>query len=267
MESRSSPPPVNTPRAALFDFDGTISTLRAGWEAVMRGLMLDVLAEADIGRGALERAVDLYIDESTGIQTIEQMEWLVGAHEQYLGRAPSLDAWAYKREYTTRLKRSIRDRTAAVERREVDPELYMVRGAAAFLRALREQGVALFLASGTDHPDVLREAGILQVAEHFADIQGAPPDRADWSKGEVINRLLREKGIRGRELLVVGDGKVEIALGVRHGARTLGVASDERRAGGCDLAKQRRLHAVGADAVVADFGDVDRLMAWAGFKQ
>lgn len=265
MPARQSP--VNPPQAALFDFDGTISTLRAGWESVMRELMLDVLAGTDIDCSELERTIDLYIDESTGIQTIEQMQWLVKAHKRYLGRTAPLDAWAYKREYTTRLKRSIRDRIAAVERREVDPELHMVQGAGEFLRALREKGVALFLASGTDHPDVVREAGILGVAEYFDDIQGAPLDRADCSKEEVINRLLREKGMSGQELLVVGDGKVEIGLGVRHGARTLGVASDERRIGGCDPVKQKRLLAVGADAIIAGFGDVDRLMAWIGLME
>ena len=31
-------------RAVLFDFDGTISTLRCGWEAVMKPLMLEMIS-------------------------------------------------------------------------------------------------------------------------------------------------------------------------------------------------------------------------------
>lgn len=38
----------NPVRAVLFDFDGTISTLRCGWESVMKPLMLEMISG---GRG------------------------------------------------------------------------------------------------------------------------------------------------------------------------------------------------------------------------
>ena len=34
----------NPVRAVLFDFDGTISTLRCGWESVMKPLMLEMIS-------------------------------------------------------------------------------------------------------------------------------------------------------------------------------------------------------------------------------
>ncbi len=142
---------------------------------IMRSLMLGILADGDSEGNELACDVDRYIDESTGIQTIYQMEWLVAAHEGCLGRSASLDAWTYKREYATRLKHYIHDRLVGVEQGDKPPEAYMIRGASAFLQALCDRGIALFLASGTDHPDVLREAAALGVAEFFADIQGAPP--------------------------------------------------------------------------------------------
>ncbi|MHB1628598.1 MAG: HAD family hydrolase [Bacilli bacterium] len=251
-------------RAALLDFDGTISTLRAGWETVMRTLMLEILADGKSAGNELARDVDRYIDESTGIQTIYQMEWLAAAHERCLGRPAPLDAWAYKREYTARLKHYIHDRVVAVERGDKPPEAYMIRGAAAFLQALCDRGIALFLASGTDHPDVLREAAALGVAESFADIQGAPPGTARCSKEEVIHALLRERGLQGQELLVVGDGKVEIGLGRRYGGWTLGVASDERARTGINPVKLRRLCAAGAHAIVGDFGEMAAIAEWIG---
>jgi len=252
-------------RAALFDFDGTISTLRAGWETVMRSLMVEVLADGDSDRSELVLDVDRYIDESTGIQTIYQMEWLVAAHERCLGRPAPLDAWAYKREYTTRLKHYIHDRVVEVEQRDKPPEAYMIRGATAFLQELCDRGIVLFLASGTDHPDVLREATALRVAEFFADIQGAPIDKVRCSKEEVIRTLLQERGFQGQELLIVGDGKVEIGLGVQYGAWTLGVASDERAREGFDPMKINRLRTAGAHAIVGDFGETEALAEWIGY--
>ena len=71
-------------RAAIFDFDGTFSTLRCGWEQVMRPLMLEVLSggSADAAPAELQREVDEYIDASTGIQTVYQMRWLAQRAQQ-----------------------------------------------------------------------------------------------------------------------------------------------------------------------------------------
>src|SRR3546814_1496076 len=67
-------------QAVVFDFDGTLSTLRAGWEEVMTPFMK---AEMTGGRPLsaeeetkLDEAIASYIDQSTGIQTIYQMQWL-----------------------------------------------------------------------------------------------------------------------------------------------------------------------------------------------
>ena len=59
--------------AAVFDFDGTLSKLRAGWESVMEPLMCEhIPGDAEEVRALVRK----YIDESTGIQTIFQMRWL-----------------------------------------------------------------------------------------------------------------------------------------------------------------------------------------------
>ena len=86
--------------AAVFDFDGTLSTLRCGWEAVMEPLMLECI----FGDGYTEedqREVRDYIKDSTGIQTILQMKWLAERVKQQ-GKTP-LDPWEYKAEYNRRL--------------------------------------------------------------------------------------------------------------------------------------------------------------------
>ena len=62
-------------KTAVFDFDGTISTLRSGWESVMEPLMTEVL----FGDNPTEAEITMvkeYISASTGIQTILQMKWI-----------------------------------------------------------------------------------------------------------------------------------------------------------------------------------------------
>ena len=97
----------NPVRAVLFDFDGTISTLRCGWESVMKPLMLEMIS-GGAWDDALEREVDDYINESAGIQTIHQMKWLAEAVRSH-GRNPGAptDPWQYKAEYNRRLMQTV----------------------------------------------------------------------------------------------------------------------------------------------------------------
>ena len=53
-------------KAVVCDFDGTFSTLRCGWEAVMKRMMMKYLPD--------ETWIYEFIGETTGVQTILQMK-------------------------------------------------------------------------------------------------------------------------------------------------------------------------------------------------
>ena len=72
------------------------------------------------------------------------------------------------------------------------------------------------------------------------------------SKEFVIRQLLEEQKIPGQELVLIGDGKVEIALGAQNGTYTLGMATDEVHRRGLQPEKARRLVQAGADALAGD---------------
>lgn len=253
--------------AAIFDFDGTFSTLRHGWEQVMRPLMLECISgdPAEAASDALKAEVDAYIDTSTGIQTVYQMRWLRDRVEAEGRGVPGRDEWWYKAEYNRRLMEQVSGRLRALESGEAKPEDFLIRGAVEFLHALRERGAEVYLASGTDHCDVVREAAALGVADAFTQVRGAPEHMAACSKEAVIRQLMEERGIAGERMLIVGDGKVEIALGAQAGALTLGAATDEGARSGWNGAKYDRLVNAGADAMTGDFEDTGALLRWLGY--
>ena len=240
--------PVST---VLFDFDGTISTLRYGWEQVMEPLMVELL-----GENARE-LVRAYIDESTGIQTIHQMKWLAEQVRQSRGTAD--DPWEYKAEYNRRLMETVSKRREALANGSVPREDFMIAGSEALLEALCNRGIALYAASGTDDPDVKAEISALGLTRYFTKIAGAPLGVENCSKEGVIRELL-DSGVSGEYLAVVGDGKVEIAIGRENAARTLGVASDEAVLQGVNPVKRERLIKAGADIIAGDFLRLDELM-------
>lgn len=254
--------PQGTIRAAIFDFDGTFSTLRCGWEKVMKPLMLEYISGGQGWDEELEEKVDAYIDASTGIQTVYQMQWLAEEVEKAGFGQPERDAWWYKDEYNRRLMEQVAQRLGRLESGEDQPEQYLVAGAVEFLKALRNAGIEVYLASGTDHKDVVHEATVLGVADVFSSIKGAPERQAACSKEAVLKMILEEKNLPGESLLLVGDGKVEIALGAACGAYTLGAATNEKALRGVNPIKRERLIKAGADVIVGDFENLEELLAW-----
>jgi len=241
-------------RYALFDFDGTLSLIRRGWEDVMRALMVSCITGGGEPPAEIEAEVAAYIDHSTGILTIKQMKWLAEAVRRY-GIAKEVYSPAeYKHLYLERLLTPVRQRLASLDGSQAARDAWMVVGARAFLESLADRQVQLFLASGTDQEYVVTEAAMLDVAHFFGDnIFGAQGDSEEDSKEAVIRRLLQVNRLAGPELLVVGDGPVEISLAHAVGAVALGVAADEQRRQGLDVRKRQRLVGAGADLLITDF--------------
>lgn len=251
-------------RHALFDFDGTISVIRRGWEAIMIALMVEMICEGQSQPVGLEGDVAAYVDRSTGILTIEQMRWLEEAVRRYgLAQHPRT-AREYKRIYNDRMLRPVRARLTQLESAG-DPaatDTLTIAGVRSFLEGLYERGVTLYLASGTDHVFVQEEASALGVSEFFGPhIYGARDESQEDSKERIIQRILTEHELRGAELLVVGDGPVEIFHARSQAAIALGVAADEDQRQGLDPRKRARLLAAGADLIITDFSHGQELLA------
>lgn len=250
-------------RFALFDFDGTLSLIREGWQGVMIPYFVEVLQETgtDETPEALEAIVREFVTRLTGKQTIYQCFALADEVERRGGRP--LDALTYKHEYLRRLWERIAHRVEALKSGEADPDTMLVRGSRPLLEALRERGVTCYLASGTDIAYVRDEAAALKIDGYFGPhIYGALDDYKNFSKQMIIDRILRENDLHGTELIVIGDGYVEIENGRSVGGRTLGVASDEAHPGGLDEWKRARLIGAGADAIVRDFADLPTLLSY-----
>lgn len=249
-------------KAAVFDWDGTVSVLREGWESVMRPLMLEMIDPSRVDDPALIKQVSDYIDDSTGIQTIFQMRALRDMVAE-AGVCESRDEWEYKAEYNRRLMVSVNRRVQRLTDGELSAEDYMIKGSKALLQRLCDAGVKLYVASGTDHGDVCREIKSLGMDGYFTSIAGAPEHKAECGKEKIIRALVEENGLGGEGLAVFGDGKVEIALGREYGAFTVGVASDEKKLCGVNAAKREKLIGAGADMIIGDYCDLsflDRLI-------
>src|SRR6202140_2178164 len=130
---------ANNARVVLFDFDGTISLIRAGWIDVMVPMMVEILLDLKTGETEqeLRAIVEEFIGRLTGKQTMYQMIELAEHVESRGGNPP--DPLEYKKMYLELLHEKIRHRLEELESGAAPPEKYLVPGAREFLEALKER--------------------------------------------------------------------------------------------------------------------------------
>jgi phosphoglycolate phosphatase len=249
-------------RHALFDFDGTVSLIREGWQGVMIPMMVEVLLETPQHESEEElyAVVTEFVDRLTGKQTIYQMIQLCEEVRQRGGNP--LDPLEYKWMYLHRLWERIKGRIAALRSEQMTPEEMMVPGALAMIKAVQARGVTCYLASGTDEPYVFDEAAALGLTPYFAGIYGALDDYQRYSKKMVIERIINENHLSGSEFVTFGDGYVEIEDTKAVSGIAVGVASDEVNRQGINEWKRKRLIVAGADIIIPDFRQHERLVAY-----
>jgi phosphoglycolate phosphatase len=241
-------------KAAIFDFDGTLSLVRTGWMNVMVPMMIEVLAELKTGETEeqLRTVIEDFVWRLTGKETLYQMIELADQVKQR-GGLP-LDPIAYKRRYLDRLSTVIAYRVQELRTGDCEPDKYLVPGSRRLLESLRERGIRLYLASGTDEIYMKEEADLLDVTRYFdGGVYGALDDINAFSKRMLVQRIIHLPGIHGGQLIGFGDGYVEIEEVKLAGGVTVGVASDEPECRVPDQWKRQRLIGVGADYIVPNF--------------
>jgi rfaE bifunctional protein kinase chain/domain len=255
---------------AIFDHDGTISTLREGWELIMGPMMMkailgDQYLEADEALyQKIQSRVNEFIDKTTGIQTLVQMQGLIGLIREF-GCVPEnqiLDEFGYKLIYNEELLEMVKVREAKFAKGELSLEDFTLKNAVTFLQKLHDAGIKLYLASGTDEEDVKSEARVLGYDHLFEGrIYGAVGDVTKEAKKIVLDRILDMIGeSAGGKVATFGDGPVEIRETNKRGGVSVGIASNEIRRYGLNESKRTRLIKAGADIIIPDFSQYQHLL-------
>jgi rfaE bifunctional protein kinase chain/domain len=269
------PLPLNI-HHAIFDHDGTISTLREGWEHIMHPMMMKAIlgdhfqvADEALYHKVHTRVVD-FIDKTTGIQTLVQMKGLVDLVKEFgfVSADKILDEFGYKAIYNDELLKMVKEREAKLTRGELALEDFTLKNAVLLLEKLYKAGVKLYLASGTDEEDVKNEARILGY-DHLFDggIYGAVGDVNKEAKKIVLDRILDTIGSSGNgQVAAFGDGPVEIRETRKRGGITIGIASNELKRYSLNQSKRSRLIKAGANVIIPDYSQLPKLLNLLNFK-
>ena len=263
MEFISKTSPKGNLHSVVFDFDGTLSLIRKGWQEIMTPYFTEVLMDTP-GAGNPEEenaCAREFIDLLTGKQTIYQC---IRLNEEVIKRGgTSKDPLIYKNEYHRRLLEKIEYRRRGLSRGTIKPDEFLVPGSIGIIECLIKHGVDIYLASGTDEIYVKEEVALLKLDGYFRDrIYGARDDYRLFSKAMVIQRIIEVNDLHGSSLAGFGDGYVEIENIKEVGGIAIGVATDEEHLQGVDEWKRQRLIKAGADIIIADFKELDELESY-----
>ena len=256
---------------AVFDHDGTISTLRQGWEYIMGPVMVKAILGEHYHHATEDEYLQVteyvqnYIDKTTGIQTILQMQALVEIVSEfgYVKKDEILSAQGYKEIYNQALMKLVDGRINRLKAEELNVSDFTIKGSVEFLKKLQSKGICLYLASGTDQEDVIKEAKMLGYADLFnGGIFGASGNVEKYSKKMILKKIISEHNLKGPQLAVFGDGPVELREVRKRGGIAIGVASDEIRRYGLNTEKRERLIKAGANLIIPDFAQYDKLFSY-----
>ncbi len=241
-------------RAAVFDFDGTISLLRRNWQDVMIPMMVDILRATGTREtdDELFQHVEEYVMRLNGKQTIYQMIQL--AEEVRARGGTPREPLEYKHQYHDLLWQQVGGRVEGVRSGRIAREEMTVPGAEDMLQALHRRGLELYLASGTDLKYVRDELQVLGLDRYFGrHVYGALDDYQRFSKAMIIARIISDTGVAGHQIIGLGDGYVEIEELKKVGGLAVGVASNEVTRTGVNDWKRNRLIRAGADLIIGDY--------------
>ncbi|MCE1252886.1 MAG: HAD family hydrolase [Anaerolineae bacterium] len=240
-------------RYALFDFDGTISLIREGWQSIMIPMMVEILEQTPNheSHALVEQVVKEFVTRLTGKQTVYQMIQLCEEITKRGGEAR--EPLYYKSMYNERLNTHILERIASLKNGAAKAEDMAVPGAFEWLNILKARGIRCYLASGTDEKYVFEESELLGLPPYFDGIYGAKDDYKNFSKKMVIDQIIQEHHLHGEEFSAYGDGYVEIEDSKSVGGLAIGLATNESERCGIDEWKRSRLIAAGADLIIPDF--------------
>jgi phosphoglycolate phosphatase-like HAD superfamily hydrolase len=256
-----SKPAISQIRCVVLDYDGTLTTLRRGWDKI-----LSTYAREAINPGSaevvpeLEKSI-LYLTEHAGGTTPKQlMSRLVSLIEEFQfipqEKIGSIDFYA--REFSVIFQAAIDKR---IENFHAEGESYVINGVRPLLEFLSGNKILNYVVTGSSKPAVSLELEKLEMMHHFIDVYGASLETIGNLKEDAIKEIMERHSLKASEILVIGDGSTEIRAAETFGLPSVGIASDEHTGGMCQ-GKRESLIKLGADVIIADYTHFEDLWAW-----
>ena len=245
-------PQISTLKCVVLDYDGTLTTFRRGWEKILHAFASAKICDhEDFAAGNKEAAlddIDYFVAHAGGSNPRQLMSRLIELAKKYLFSV-EMDLQSCAEEYVEVFHQAINKR---LNKCYENGESYLIKGTRQMLDFLNQRQIQCYVVTGSAENDVRNELEILQLGHHFCDVYGATLNTSGRHKEEALADIISLHSYKKCEMLMVGDGSVEIEAACNFGLPSLGIASDEHNGGLCER-KRRHLIDAGAQLIAADY--------------
>jgi phosphoglycolate phosphatase-like HAD superfamily hydrolase len=280
-------------KMAVLDWDGTVSLTCEGWHVITAPLMVSIimgtefsqeewrmLAESAaregwtreitpavqelINKGKIDRellgSVMYYLDDSLGTPSSEIMAWAVERAEERGRRFPDREEFLRENILFAQYEVEGLGNPASLRslRLNMPLEAISVAGSINKIKEMYRNGIRVGLASAAPQEVLEAEVRVFGLSEYIRpeNIKG---DRGtpDCGKNILIRRIIEENAdiiSNPSEVLICGDGSVEMRVGKELGATLVGVAARHKPG------VAEKLRRAGAQFVIEDFVQGARLL-------
>ena len=170
------------------------------------------------------KLVTNFVMNSKGMMQTEQMAWL---REQAVkkGIQPLLSVEEYQRMYAQKWESFVRSQEESWKK---NPPL--IAGAKELIEELAERGVELFILSGEAQELLEQRVKWLLPDVKFSGVYGCSKE-SPVTKAEKLKTIKKDLNIPSDQLVMFGNGKVDMEAAKQAGIKAVGIAADSQEKG------------------------------------
>ena len=253
-------PRVSNIRCVVLDYDGTLTTLRKGWDVILTDYANSRINPYNKPCEGLEEAI-LHLTDHAGGTTPKQLMSRLMKLMRQMKLLPDSEIKSiefYAKEYADHFQSMINERVANFS---TASESYVIESVRPMLSFLSSKNTVKYIVTGSCETAVKDELHKLYMIGHFEGVYGATLEMEGNLKLNAINEIMARHEVKPCEILIIGDGSTEIRAAAELKLPAIGIASNEHDGGLCEK-KRTLLKGLGADAIIADYSGFQYVWDW-----
>ena len=253
-------PQVSSIRCVVLDYDGTLTTLRKGWDVILTEYANSKINPYNRPCEGLDKVILHLTDHAGGTTPKQLMARLVKIMRQKQLVPPDeiQSIEYYAKEYADHFQKMINKR---VESFSSASESYVIESVRPMLNFISEKETINYIVTGSCEMAVTDELQKLEMFDYFSGVYGATIEMEGNLKMNAIREIMYKHSIKPCEILIIGDGSTEIRAANELELPAIGIASDEHDGGLCEK-KRKLLKGLGAHAIIADYSGFQNVWNW-----
>lgn len=253
-------PKVSEIKCIVLDYDGTLTTLRKGWDIILSDYARQKINPLGLESAGLEDEIRHLCAHAGGTTPKQLVSRLMAIMDKMnlIDKSEIKSIEFYAKDYADHFQVMIDER---VKRFATESESYVIKAVRPMLDFISTKNTLNYIVTGSCEIAVKEELHKLEMMHHFERVYGASLEMDGNLKLDAMNEIMARHSLSPCEILVIGDGSTETRAAAELELPAIGIASDEHSGGLC--AKKRDMLAeLGAHAIIADYSGFQNVWNW-----